>query len=793
MTQRPGFALTLALSCLALILLTTLATQAFLTVEMRAMSVQVSAARRRQDLQQATLLSLASLQASVGKDMAHTFRRGEADWAAAPGLAAEPLSGSVTDPGWAWVVRDLSQFHDSGAERRAAMKADAWTSGARGRGKVPLRIPDASPEADERASLELGWPLGVAKLRGAGSRGVLTDPTRGGFRTDLSEERNLESRLGHDVHRAWSGLVSGVDPMIGMEIGRPGVPCPLLAGVTLSLGVFNSRADGRHRVRFHASGIMWNDLGVPLSSPARGRMILVELKGAPTITIRNLDSGAEVVADLDEAVELDLGALEQGRRERTLWFMAGVDDPALPPTSSSGLLAGETYAFISPSPATQPQGLARILSAVTWRMDRRTHGPGWRRPAPEVMTPSDRIAISFRFEGESSLVIRRHAGDPAKDAGLESYPGEACQVITGLRFESFVIETTGEEYSRPDSSGYVISERRACMDVFLDVSSADEFVRWRSDARSMLSRSWSSRHPLAFGRPEEDFQRRPGQVLWDETPNAHGSGDQFRFGRAVGPEIPLRPMLSPASLRHLGHVRWVQALDSAAFLPRPGVPSHPRVRTWKDGSAASAQDFFIDGTFNVNATDPREWEALLWSAGASPFSSSAAAFPSRPSTVDVPLAGLTEPRALEDAEIDGLAPAVFAEAVHSQPVRLLSRGQIESLACALAADIARSGPFPSLAAFHESGALERAMTKADLNGRMEGAHDGLPFRLTADDIMELFGPQLAVRGDTFEVNVTVRGNPASAAVCLVVQRMPDPEGLPGHLGRRLKVLTVSYP
>lgn len=793
MTQRSGFALTLALSCLTLILLTTLATQALLTVEMRAMSVRLEAARLRMDLQQAALLGLADLQAKVGRDNVHTFNKDQSDWVAAAGFAAEPLSASVNDLRWSWAVNDLSQVHDAGAERRATLKADAWVSGASGRGKVPLRMSVLNPDADERRALELGWSLEGGVLRGAGSRGIPSDPVRGDFRTDLAIESNLESLLGREPYLRWSGLVSGVDPLRGMELGRPWVHPPLLAGVTMSVGVFNSRSDGRHRVRFHASGIMWNDLGVPLASPSRGRMFLVELKGAPTITIRNLDSGAEVEADLDEVAELDLGTLEQGRRERSLWFIAGVDDPALSPMSSPGLLAGESYAFISPSPAVQPQGLARILSAVTWRMDRRTHGPGWRRPDLETMTPADRITISFRFEGESSLVIRRYVGDPAKDACLDAYAGEVSQVITGLRFESFMIETTGEEYSRPDSSGYRIAERRACLTALPDFNASDEFMQWRSDARSLRSRLWSVRHPLAFGRPEEDFNGRRGCVLWDENPNSRGVVIPLRFGRAVGPEIPLRPILSCGTLRHLDVSRWTQAMDSHVFLPRAGAPSHPRYRTWIGESGSTPSDFFIDGAFNVNSTSPRDWGALFWSAGAVPFSATTAAFPTRPSTVEVPLAGLSEPRSLEDQEVDSFEPGVLAEAHLNQPVRLLARSQIERLAEHLAAEVARSGPFPSLAAFHESGVLERAIASSDLNGRMQSSRDGVPFRLAGSDIIELFGPQLAVRGDTFRMTVAVGGVQGHATVDFVVQRMPEDVGLLDHLGRRLKILTISHP
>ncbi len=793
MTQRSGFALILALSCLSLILLTTLATQALLTVEMRAVAAAASAAKLRFDLQQASFLALASLQSSVGRDDVHTFRKDAVDWAAGPGLPCEPLSGSVAHLRWAWEGSDLSLVHDFDAQRRTTLASDAWVTGAHGRGKVPLRMSAEPLGADERMALELGWSPAPTQPRGKGSRGLLTDPVRGGFRSDLSEERNLQSRLGHDVHRTWSGLVSGVDPHRGMVLGGRGVPSPLLAGVAFSVGVFNSRADGRHRIRFHGSGLMWNDLGVPLASSGRGRMLLVELKGAPIVTIRNLDSGAEVEADLDDLSELDLGTLEQGRRERSLWFIAGVDDAAVSPMSSPGLLAGESYAFVSPSPAAQPQGLARILSPVTWRMDRRPHGPGWRRPGPDVMTPADRIHISFRFEGESSVVVRRYVGDPVRGADLDSYAGEVCQTVEGLRFESFVIETNGEDYSRPDSSGYRISERRACVAAFPDANSSDDFLRWRNEARSMRPFLWAERHPLAFGRPEEDHVRRPGDILWDEAPNAHGPVLPLRFGRAVGPEIPLRPVLSSGSLRHLGDPDWTQALDSAAFLPRAGIPSHPRLRTWDGAAGSVASDYFIDGAFNINATASEEWVNLLWSAGAVPFSPAAAAFPTRPSTVDVPLTGLSVPRPLEDHEVDRLEPSALGETVLSQPVRLLSRTQIERLAEGLAAEVARCGPFPSLAAFHESGVMERAITSASLNIRVEDASGGIAFRLSSADIMELFSPQLAVRGDTFHLRVAVSGEHGRASVSLIVQRTASTEGLPAHLGRRLKIMTINHP
>ena len=793
MTVRPGFALPMSLCCLSFLLMSALVAQALLTVEIRASAVHVAASKARLDLQQAALLSQAKLQAAVGKDAVHTFERQGVCWVGSPTGSAESLSGVAEDMGWSWAVRDLSQSHDVGAERRTGLNDDDWISGPWGRGKVPIRKAEPEPSAEERRALELRWSPDGSAPRDCGSRGLLTDPLVGGHRTDLSDDRSLELRLGRESYEKWAALWSRGDPQRGLDAGAKGAHCPLLAGMTLSIGVFNSRADGRHRIRFHAAGLMWNDLGVPLTSAGRGRMLLVELRGAPTVTIRNLDSGAEVEADLDDLPLLDLGALEQGRRERSLWFMVGVSDPAVPPMTAPGMFGGESYAFIAPEPSAQPQGLARILSGKAWRMDRRVHGPGWRRPEPETMVPNDRISITFRFEGETSLVVRRHAGDPSRDTGLEDYPGEVCQLVDGLRFESFVIETTADEYSRPDSSGYRLGERRACLSAAPMADSSGGLLSWRRETRAGRRAPWSVRHPLAFDRPEEDFVRRAGDVIWDETPNAHGTGLAPRFGRAVGPELPLRPIISPGSLRHMGDARWTEALDSGTFLPRAGRPSHPRIMPWRTAAGACALDFFIDGAFNVNSASREAWASLLWSAGARPFSPAAACFPTRPTSVNVPLVGLAELRLWDDEELDALAAERLEESVINQPIRLLSRSQVDRLAEALAEEVLAGGPFPSLAAFSEAGAIDRALATAGLNRRLEAHGEEVALRLSGADIVELFGPQLGVRGDTFAVDIAVSRDGCHGFATFVMQRMPETEALPAHLGRRIKVISMTHP
>ncbi|MGA0133733.1 MAG: hypothetical protein ACO3ND_05205 [Opitutales bacterium] len=640
-----------------------------------------------------------------------------------------------------------------------------------------------------RRAAELGW---TELMKGGGfrvSRGLMTDPVSGGFRRDLSDDIALSERITPEIHARWRNLVRDGDPLAGLDIRRPGGPAPLLVGLNWSVGVFNSRADGRHRIRFHATGRMWNDCPLPVYSAPRGRMLVIELRGAPVLTIRNLDSGATIEADLEELPELDLGFLEQGRRERRLWFITGVHDGAIPPMTSPGLLAGETYAFTAPHPVGQPQGLARILSPVTWRMDRRPHSAGWVRPSPEDMAPADRILITLRFDGPVSFVVRKYVGEPPKSLALDEYAGEVVQVFDGLRFPTLEIETTAEEYSRPDSAGYEIAERRFCLGAQLRCDSPEGVMSWVQGRRAGKSGAadWLVRHPLDFGRPEDERTDVVQGLLWDHEPDAHGS--PLSFGRAISFERPWPPLLAVPSLRHLGDRTWGRAMDSCVFLPREGRPSHPHLRPWPKGVAGVA-DWYIDGAFNVNSTRPDGWSGLLWTSAAEPSTEAEAIIPTRPSAVAIPAEGSRDRRWLGEHELRAAPSAVLKDAQLNQCRRMLTRSQVDQLAECIVREVRARGPFSSLSEFVGSGCLSAAIDSAGLNTCIPPEQVDLPLRLDAEHLLELLAPRLASRADTFEAIVTLGGS--SVECRLIIQRVPNSEGLPSHLGRRLKIISVRH-
>jgi len=124
-----------------------------------------------------------------------------------------------------------------------------------------------------------------------------------------------------------------------------------------------------------------------------------------------------------------------------------------------GLLPGEVFAFTHPAPAVQPQGLARILSEQTWRLDRRAVSAPRRRPGADTFFADDRIEITVRFPRRTTIRLRAYAGEPGRDELIADYPGPPLIVLDNVAFPDFRWQLSGADYSREDSAGYVIDDR----------------------------------------------------------------------------------------------------------------------------------------------------------------------------------------------------------------------------------------------------------------------------------------------------------------------------------------------
>lgn len=830
MSKRNGLALIIALlAALALASAAVILASYCLTA-----GIESEAAHRRALLRQAAeaaaLRGLAELQAGVGPDARFTYP----DTAGALHGSGSRESRQLDGEAWldalklSWSFRDFSMAYDRAAGAVARGKASDWAKGLGARPRLPQALPAEVTLRQQRALLA-DAPDFFEEVPSAGgswqTRGLLTDPVRGGWRRDFSVPTELAHALGPALGSALNAEHWKRPPGKGYPLGhvvseeRSLSTVPVLTDLRLSLGFFNSRHDGRHRLRFHGSGVLWNPLTVPVLAGPQGRLFLVEVVGAPEISVTNLEAGSGFVVDLDDAPQVDFGVVRQGAREKGLWFWTEVTDPRTYGMAGRGLLPGEVFAFEHPAAEVQPQGLARILSEQTWRMDRRPVSPRRRRPGPDTFFPDDPIEITARFNQKMSIRLRAYAGEPGRDEVIAAYAGPPLIVLDNISFPDFRLRMTGADYSREDSAGYVIDDRRACLRVRWRPRPAPALreamgglLRTHWDlARPADAAEWSIESPLLAALDVVDHDASPwAGPLWDLRANQHNAPEAASFAAWRLRDIPTWPMVSVGSLRHLEGPEgraWVGLLDQAFFSARPalveaGVDSHQPFLEACPTSTESAAGWRIIGPWNVNSRDPREWEAFLrgsmgaWrSEAGGPFPPSllqGALFFTRPSGAGQPHWGALSALDLPDEAMATLdAHAADAQQV-AQAVRKIPEERLRVWAQAIVRLQSECGwPYPSLEALAVSPLLTRSLAEAGINDVIEPTSVGMPLRLEAADLMEAWAPILCVRGDTFMVTGRAEGVGGVSLCEMTVQRVAEVHPGPG-LGRKFRIISVRF-
>lgn len=838
MNKRNGLALLVSLMLTAAAGALALSAAALAMLEAR----QQEAVRRglalRRAAESAARRGLAELQQGMGPDVAYDFESSAGRLSSVGRRGQVELTGDFEEGSLVcrWAAADLSLRHDVSARSVATAQASVWAASPEGRAKLPRALAGSASSA-QVVALAAGGPDFFEPRQGPGTswqvRGLLTDPVRGGWRKDLHVEPALADELGATLTSLLRSPAFEGPPAKGVPLARvTAAPwsldtLPLLADLRLSLGFFNSRSDGRHRLRFHGTAVLWNRLSVPVLAGPQGKMFLVEFVGSPEVTITNLETQASVVADLDDCPQEDFGVIRQGLRERGLWFWAEVTDPASYGMSGRGLLPGEVYALVNPSPATQPQGLARILAKRTWKLDRTYHGPGWKRPEPTVFLPSDRIEIAVRFRGKVGIRLRPYAGEPPRDVAIGDYPAKPVIVLENLAFPDFLIRTTGEDYSREDSSGYTIEERRACLRVRLRPREASEL--WSAAAQGNLAKSawdmlspadaaeWVVEDPLGAALDIIDHDASPlAGPLWDLRANRHDGAEAGAFAAIRIRDIPVRPFISVGTLRHLEPPRssaWHGLLDRAYFGPSAvttatGVfPANPYLVeaggiAWPSVAAGTASGTLIVGPFNVNSRDVKAWELFLADASGAwkpeaggpfePRELSGPLFFTRPVGAALAKWGAAEPVDLADEDASFLSPDQLAGLAGQQCVRNLSPSKLPAVAARIVdLQLDHGWPYPSLEAFARSRILEDALEAASVDKPYAAVTSVLPIRLQAVDLLEAWAPVLTVRGDTFSVVGRAEGEGGSCVCELTVQRVAEEQPV-SCLGRRFRIISVRF-
>jgi hypothetical protein len=250
----------------------------------------------------------------------------------------------------------------------------------------------------------------------------------------------------------------------------------------------------------------------------------------------------------------------------------------------------------------------------------------------------------------------------------------------------------------------------------------------------------------------------------------------------------------------------------------------------------AARSFYLNGAFNVNSTSVEAWKALL-------SSTRPVGYGSEDATVF--------PRVLDAPEGEWTSEMATSSESAWAGFRSLSEAEINRLAEAIVEQVKARGPFLSLSdfvnrrlandEFGRAGALQAAIDAAGLNAPFESDYPlsnsqelegyvhpdnigepvrisqtlkpdskawGLPGFLTQADVLQVIGPTLSARSDSFRIRCygeahdeagVVRGRAWCEAV---VQRTPDPvdsdqSGLnpdleKGDWGRQFEVVSFRW-
>lgn len=316
-------------------------------------------------------------------------------------------------------------------------------------------------------------------------------------------------------------------------------------------------------------------------------------------------------------------------------------------------------------------------------------------------------------------------------------------------------------------------------------------------------------------------------IGWSNDTQRSTGGDVWaRHGRAYYQDLPNSDLLCYDLSYELNHSIWddfflstgnAQAktnfLTNASANPLPNGRIHlsPGSRSVTAAQLTDlhqpARYLMIDGAFNVNSTSTAAWEALLRSTKGLMGQNQAIAFPrmlKAPGNESTSQSGATNQdawdgyRTLNDAEVKRLAEEIVKQVKLRGPFLSLSdfvnrrlrddeTGRMGPLQAAIeAAQLNQSfvAAYPldnsrSLPDYRHPDNIKDA-TRMEQTLKPQSMAWGMPGYLTQADVLQVIGPALSARSDTFRIRAygdatDDSGKVLARAYCeAIVQRLPDP-------------------
>jgi Tfp pilus assembly protein PilX len=385
------------------------------------------------------------------------------------------------------------------------------------------------------------------------SLGVLSNPLTGGLKVNLTDTSYsdalitpaIRAQIGDsipyfvedtgDVGESKIDLIEqslpfleyGIEPE---ETDIPGFLTPAITEFSLSVGIFHTQSDRRHRLRYHMYVEWLNpypfDMGFDGSYPwptwvsnpdDRGYIIILD--NLPAIEVTNLSSNQQFTVDLNDFDE-SMSSNTSNESQVNSWMsFAELSSPG--GGLSHGIDASSNYRMAEPDPIEQPRGLARTIaeSPNLWQWGGATAPVSGPRPANTIYGND-----SIRIRAQSASTVDLYVVPFRDSIPSGTIPNQYIQQhgyalhLKDIPFEAFSFNIQGSTYSRSTSGSYTPADNRIRFQFKIG---EDEGTPENHAAFQEFARLISIRNPVI------DFSDPDIAALWEI--------DDVR-GAATGPE-----------------------------------------------------------------------------------------------------------------------------------------------------------------------------------------------------------------------------------------------------------------
>ncbi len=441
---------------------------------------------------------------------------------------------------------------------------------------------------------------------------------------------------------------------------------PIISEYSLSMGVFHTQSDRRHRIRFHMYVEWLNPYPYNMGfSNEKAYIILAD--NLPTLEITNETTGEGFSVDLNNFDE-DLSSNSENESKINSWMEFDELSSSESESLQYGIDAGRFYLMSEPDKIDQPQGLARTIAEDPYRWSWGGASPPATGPRPSNrIYGSDTIRIRSITPVYMNLTViplldgasMPYSTDPDDFAAQKGY----VMKIENIPFEDIDINISGSSYSRSTSGSFnpndyrlafhfKINETKGSIETITDsFSLRSPIINFQNSA---VRSSYEITDVVAYARTADPLT--PQETFWDDTHRENAATpnqDEYQFHLY---DVPILAPLSPGVFSQLHfHDRphpWIGSPNAASSplnqvydryyfsgsqisagwdtepqswapnTPAAGVLANHHIRPvlQSDGqfpnattmtSARGAANSMVEGGFNIFSSSTEAWKTIL--------------------------------------------------------------------------------------------------------------------------------------------------------------------------------------